>query len=170
MSTDENEERANVEVDVLAGLLDFHSDRAVAHTSFLVACVFGSFTLLAIVYDLENVLLVGFLAVPYWAIAGIGIHCLQRFYFYANMSEQIKRSLERYVECIPAEEMHPLIYAELKDGRHIPLKKYENDLFESFGGISKRFREPWMRYPAAFLIFGLPFLIIYLSRLMVLLN
>ena len=43
MSSKTEEKPNQEEVGVLAGLLDFYSDRAEAQASFLIACVFGLF-------------------------------------------------------------------------------------------------------------------------------
>ena len=84
-------------------LLDFYSDRAEAHASLMVACLFGLFGLLAVVQILpvsgwwtrtlkiwSSMIYVSFCLTAY--------HCLQRFGYYANMAEYVYRYIrDNYV-------------------------------------------------------------------------
>ncbi len=77
------------EYTALASLLDFYSDRAVAHASFLIAIIFGLFTILSLVnikFRWESLLL---LFTTYWGLWGFGLYCLYNFRYYALFSEQV---------------------------------------------------------------------------------
>jgi len=171
MSSKNEGESNEDEVGVLAGLLDFHSDRAEAHASFLIACVFGIFALLAVVQNIENEWFIFFLTIPYIMLALVGFHCLQRFGFYTIMAEIYEKSLERHLECLTEEKTHPRIYVwkKEKDGewKKLPAKKYETILLKSYGGILRRFKKPLPMKLSAIAIFGLPFVIVYLPKFIV---
>lgn len=76
-------------------LLDFYSDRAVAHASFLVASIFGLFTLLTIIQQLDVHLML--LSVPlfWWSVpiffvfSYLGYYTLLRFGFYARIAQKL---------------------------------------------------------------------------------
>ena len=71
----------------LAALLDFYSDRAVAHASFFVASVFGTFSLLFLVKNWYSLVLV---AMPYSILVLFGIYSLLNFGKYASLAEKTK--------------------------------------------------------------------------------
>jgi len=68
----------------LAAILDFYSDRAVAHASFFLASFFGLFTVLSIgekeIFEW---------AFPYWILFSVGLYTLIRFAYYATFAHLI---------------------------------------------------------------------------------
>ncbi len=167
----------NVKVGATAGLLDFYSDRAVAHASFLLACVFGLFTLLAIVQGVNNlgmndlVLIVVSMA-PYGTIVVIGFHCLRRFSFYASMSEELRRILMEYVKTV---KVSAQTREKGKRKEFTNLEEYEKKyLKKRFAGVLNKFKESKYRKYfeafAVFLVFILPAIVVYLSKILQLLD
>jgi hypothetical protein len=79
----------------ISALLDFYSDRAVAHASFFVASIFGLVTLLSIVQQL-NMHLTWF-SIPlswystplFFAFSYVGYYTLGRFRFFADISDKL---------------------------------------------------------------------------------
>ena len=77
------------EATILTGLLDFYSDRATAHASFLVAVLLGLFVIL----DLSakpNAFDILILFWTYWAVWFFGLYCLLNFGLYARFAEKTK--------------------------------------------------------------------------------
>jgi len=174
MSSKTEERPSQEEIGVLVGLLDFNSDRAEAQASFLIACVFGLFALLAVAQNMQNEWLILSLTIPYVMLALVGFHCLQRFSFYANVADSYKHSLERYVRCLSDETTesreHPYIHRWVKrngEWKKIPVKDYEKELLEEYEGILKRFKRPLLMKLSAILIFGIPFSMVYLPKLII---
>lgn len=86
-----------------AALLDFYSDRAVAHASFLVASIFGLVTLLAIVQQMVNqtqiqIDLICFSLMPFYAFSYVGFWTLQRFGKYAAVADKMHENFIKYSE------------------------------------------------------------------------
>ena len=156
----------NSKADALAGLLDFYSDRAEAHASFLLACFFGAFTLLAIVQSVEDISLTILSVMPYGMIALVGFHCLQRFSFYAAMAEKIKDKIATYVE---GEKFpNPAQIAEKAEKNKLTLQELVAAVSKRYEGILNQFKKPWVIKLAAVLIFGVPSFIVYLPTVIVL--
>ena len=79
----------------IGALLDFYSDRAVAHASFFVASIFGLVTMSAIVLQLEDKLF-AWISIPlFFAFSYLGYFTLVRFGFYADISERLTVGLKR---------------------------------------------------------------------------
>jgi hypothetical protein len=76
-------------------LLDFYSDRAVAHASFLVASIFGLVTMLAIVQQLDenNIAIIWLSSVVFFGISYMGYFALIRFGFYADVAQKLTKGL-----------------------------------------------------------------------------
>lgn len=80
----------------VGGLLDFYSDRAVAHASFLVASIFGLVTLSAIIQQLDFQLML--FPVPlfwlsvllFFVFSYLGYYALIRFGFYARIADKLR--------------------------------------------------------------------------------
>lgn len=83
----------------VAALVDFYSDRAVAHASFFVASIFGTLTFLALVATLpkpvnESIYLVSILL--FAGFSYMGYFTLVRFRYYASLSDHLtKKGLQR---------------------------------------------------------------------------
>ena len=177
MCPDKNDEKGNNDgknsrVEALAGVLDFHSDRTEAHASFLVACVFGLFTLLAIAQDLENTWLTLFSIVPYGVIVLVAFHCLERFTYFAGIAEKLKVVLDIYAkpEKILIDKKGNIISLtgekipiETK-GNIISLKEYRS-LYDTYSGIPKKFRKNVIFYIAGFCLFFIPSIVVYVPIL-----
>lgn len=77
---------------ILVGLLDFYSDRATAHASFVVATIFGMYTLL-FGYNYEALPFpIFFLA--YLALLVIAVYSFLNFGYYASLAFEIRHQLE----------------------------------------------------------------------------
>lgn len=171
MSPDENEEvegeeERNSKVEALVGLLDFYSDRAEAQASFLVACIFGIFTLLAIVQSINSIqdkmiqhALIILSIFPYVMLSSIGFHCLRRFSVYAATAEKYNIVLKRYAK---PKEIMIKVKGKIKE---MSLQDYEEYLSEKYKGIPKKFRRPRIMIMLYIFIFGLPALFVYLPKL-----
>lgn len=79
----------------IGGLLDFYSDRAVAHASFFVASIFGLITLLSIIGQLDTGLKWFSIPLFWWSIplffafSYVGYYTLGRFSYYADISQRL---------------------------------------------------------------------------------
>jgi len=79
----------------ISALLDFYSDRAVAHASFFVASIFGLVTLLSIIQQLNMHLTwfsipLAWCSIPlFFAFSYVGYYTLGRFTFYADISDKL---------------------------------------------------------------------------------
>lgn len=134
MASDNNavqdEPRLSRELTAQAALLDFHSDRAVAHASFLIASVFGLLTLLAVAQSLKYPFVVVSL-IPFSAFSYLGFWTLQRFTDYASVADALQGNIERYRGefKIEIKGERPMTFSEvrehflLRDTRQIPLKR-----------------------------------------------
>ena len=83
-------------VGALTGLLDFYSDKANAQASFLVADIFGLFTLLAIVEVMDNHTLQFFSIVTYAVLLMVGYHCLVRYGYWTQLADAIQFRVDDY--------------------------------------------------------------------------
>lgn len=91
---------------VQSALLDFYSDRAVAHASFLLASIFGLVTSLAIVQQMISQTLINpsqtlsfliyFSLVPFGALGYLGYYTLRRFGAYAAAAHELVRKFRQY--------------------------------------------------------------------------
>ena len=88
------------EISALSALLDFLSDRAIAHASFTIACFFGLFTVLSIMVQNQETLNIWLWI--YWVFWSFGVYCFFSFSYYATYSEktkdQIKSVLKKDIE------------------------------------------------------------------------
>ena len=73
----------------ISALLDFYSDRAVAHASFLVASVFGLVTLSAMIQELSNHTLVLISLPLFLGFSYTGYFTLLRFQYYACIAHAL---------------------------------------------------------------------------------
>jgi len=84
----ENGDLSKLSDEERSALLDFHSDRAVAHASFFVASIFGLFAVLSIAENSpENRTL---WTLPYWALFLIGFYSFANFSLYAVFAHKIE--------------------------------------------------------------------------------
>lgn len=73
-------------------LLDFYSDRAVAHASFFLASLFGLFTVLAIT---QNAQVNKWLwLIPYFLLFSLGVYTYSNFCYYAVLADSIRRNIQ----------------------------------------------------------------------------
>lgn len=95
----------------IGALLDFYSDRAVAHASFFVASIFGLITLLAVIAQLNNNLKWFSIPLSWWSIplflvfSYVGYYTLARFGFHADIAQKFSElvpfneaTLESYIK------------------------------------------------------------------------
>lgn len=93
---EEREKQLAIKLTAKAALLDFYSDRAVAHASLFVASIFGLVTVLAIIQNIEcNVLLLPLSLLLYWAFAYAGYFTFQRFSYYADISDRLRQDIDK---------------------------------------------------------------------------
>lgn len=81
---------------ILSSLLEFYSDRAIAHASFLVACIFGLFTILSVmnnVFGKFSLLVWILLAITYWVLWSFGLYSLLNFGFFATVAQVSKEMI-----------------------------------------------------------------------------
>ena len=83
----------------IGALLDFYSDKAVAHASFFVASIFGLVTLWSIVQQL-NMHLTWFSIPLFFAFSYVGYYTLGRFTFYADISQKLGEHGLKYEETL----------------------------------------------------------------------
>jgi hypothetical protein len=87
------------ECTILAGLLDFYSDKATAHASFVVAATFGIYTFIFSTnkVDIKNLgeLLVFFLI--YCSLLGFDLYSFFNFSKYASISHLIRTKLIKHM-------------------------------------------------------------------------
>lgn len=96
-----NDDRMTDVLTARAALLDFYSDRAVAHASFLVASIFGLVTLMAIVQLMINHalnLLIYISLIPFVVFSYLGFHSLRRFGKYASVADKLQQSFLNYAK------------------------------------------------------------------------
>lgn len=83
----------NEEPAILTGLLDFYSDRATAHASFLVAGIFGTYTLL-LGWDGEYPQFpFAVFCLAYLALQGFNVYSFLNFGFNATVADRLKARL-----------------------------------------------------------------------------
>ncbi|MDH5451128.1 MAG: hypothetical protein OEX77_09600 [Candidatus Bathyarchaeota archaeon] len=92
---EENAELNSTDYEALSALLDFHSDRAVAHASFLVACIFGLFTVLSLING-ENLSIDLIYSVVYYILLFGGLYALFNFNLYATKAVDVKSVIEKH--------------------------------------------------------------------------
>jgi len=141
-------EMTDVELTAIAGNLAFFSDRAVAFASFLVASIFGVFTLLSLI---ERNFWFLYL-IPYIPLTLVGDHCLKRFKYYAAISDKIREVISRY------SKFHKIKISErTKSGkiREIIMKDYiEGETTRSYKDIQKKIlSEHWSLVRVGYFIF-----------------
>lgn len=78
------------ELVILTGLLDFYSDRATAHASFVVATTFGIY---AVLFGGRNILPQWLFAIVYLALVLIGAYSFFNFGVYATLAEIVREKL-----------------------------------------------------------------------------
>ncbi|MFX1508595.1 MAG: hypothetical protein ACFFDC_21135 [Promethearchaeota archaeon] len=148
------------EIEALTGLLDFFSDRAEAHASFMVACFFGLFTWLAMAYSMKNMWVVFFSMLPYGLIGYICYHCLQRFAFYADMADKYRKELEKIAK------PEKIIFEFEKEGKvkKRNLEEYRDMWHEKARAIPRWILKQPYRTIASIILLALPFAIVYLPK------
>lgn len=109
----------------LSALLDFHSDRATAHASFLVACVFGLFAILSLI-GAPNQAPHPIYSIAYWLLWLGGLYSLLNFGYYAKKASRVRGRILKEKEALmkEIETKEPLllrIFSTLKDSK--PIKK-----------------------------------------------
>lgn len=82
--------RDTEELTILAGLLDFYSDRATAHASFVVAAIFGVYTIFAIYSSLNDML---FLSFPFLFLVAFELYSFLNFGHYAAKAYVVRNML-----------------------------------------------------------------------------
>jgi len=76
-----------------SAFLDFYSDRATAHASFLVAAVFGLFSVLYLILEGNTLIPEVVLSVVYWILWFAGSFSLFKFNSYAMKAHDIKKMI-----------------------------------------------------------------------------
>jgi hypothetical protein len=86
------------EYDVLCSVVDFHSNRAVAHASFLIASIFGLFTVLPLIEILvgKSPIAFVFLSIAYWLLWVFGLYSFGNFSYFASIAEVAKEKITAY--------------------------------------------------------------------------
>lgn len=87
----------------VSALLDFFSDKAVAHASFFVASIFGVVTLLALIQGFQRGHIITLLiwtghissisTIPFFAVSYAGYYALNRFGYFADLSDKLTLAL-----------------------------------------------------------------------------
>ena len=117
---------ANEELAIFTGLLDFYSDRATAHASFVVAVTFGIYSLLFAQKDIK--LPVTVLIPVFLALTAICIYSFLNFGYYATMAENMRlRLMGAQSAKIDAEIRDYLkkkfwIFSKFRSAKHTPFK------------------------------------------------
>jgi len=111
---------------IFTGLLDFYSDRATAHASFLVAGTFGIYSVL---FAQENVKLPSSIfCATFFALAAMCIYSFLNFGYYATMAENMRlRLMGAQSAKIDAEIRDYLkkkfwIFSKFRSAKHTPFK------------------------------------------------
>ena len=89
-----------MEVDAEGALLDFFSDRAVAHAGFFLASIFGLVSLAALVWQLSHdgdLFWAALSLIPYQTFAFLGFWSLRRFGGYASMAHVLQSKLAEHL-------------------------------------------------------------------------
>jgi hypothetical protein len=86
-------------IEVLIGLLDFHSDRATAHASFVIASIFGIFTLL-FSFKLFNGLIWGKVVyvLAFILLNAISVYSYLNFGYYAAVADNVRETLNSFID------------------------------------------------------------------------
>ncbi len=121
---------------------DFYSKRAIAHASFLVASIFGLFTILSILRGMMNEpwnLARTFLVVSYWGVWAFGAYSFLNFGYYASLSHDALLKIARdqndsLIKDSTAKHQIPVKwFFELKAGReHAGWVRRHNVMIVSF--------------------------------------
>jgi len=163
-----NAYKENLRLNALVGLLDFYSDRAVAHASFLVACVFGLFTILALVQNMEfipNLLLKIFLILisiaSYGGICLIADWCLRKFGSYATAASYYSFLVDEYAE----PEKFVMEIEKKGVRRKVTLKQLIDETFDKLRESKRKKIIEKYGLIVEFSIFILPALMVYLTIL-----
>lgn len=84
-------------ITVLAGLLDFHSDRATAHASFIVASIFGLYAILFSfnTYFANDNVGIAVFVITYIFLALFSFYSFLNFSRYASIANAIQQIMER---------------------------------------------------------------------------
>jgi len=80
----------DTEIAILSGLLDFYSNRAIAHASFVVAGIFGIYSILS----LMNKTSFWLYTLSYIALLIIDVYSFLNFGYYAELADTIRTKLE----------------------------------------------------------------------------
>jgi len=83
--------RDQEELTILSGLLDFYSDRATAHAGFVVAEIFGLYTLL---FSGRNTLPSEIFFLAFSALVVFNIYSFMNFGYYAESADFVRKKLE----------------------------------------------------------------------------
>lgn len=125
---------------IQSALLDFYSDRAVAHASFLLASIFGLVTLLAIVQQMISQTLINpsrtlsfliyFSLVPFGALGYLGYHTLRRFGAYAAAAHELVLKFRQYA---PKDISESVTKKTHKANRELIIRRVFDKLEVKFG-------------------------------------
>ena len=129
----------DVKYQIWSSLLQFYSDRAISHASFLVASIFGLFTVLSLMTNasIELLSLIWLtLTCVYWFLWTFGLYALLNFGYYAIVAQVVKDTINRNggnpEGCIAlqAEKMYPLkLFFGFKRGWKEDLEKHRSLFF-----------------------------------------
>jgi hypothetical protein len=87
-----NEKQESIDYDSrICALVDFYSNRAVAHASFFIASIFGLITFSAIIQQLEGKNIAWFSTVLFLGFSYVGYYTLIRFGYYAILAEELTK-------------------------------------------------------------------------------
>lgn len=133
----------------LTSLLDFYSDRAVAHASFLIACIFGLFTILSLVDTIFWWVSLLLLFMTYYGLWAFGLYCLLNFRYYVLFSEQV--IIEIFKEnCLSK------LRGEIEDNTRKKWGRRLQFFFDFKAGMVKERKSlSWVRKQRMKIIFGL---------------
>ena len=148
--------------DVLLGFLEFYSNRAEAHASFLIVCIFGLYGLLAIALNPNDFKLL--LALPYVILCLSSYHCLQRFNYYSTMAEIIREYLTNYAK-------YEEIILQEEKGKHITLQDRNLELKVKYRGILRKVVDNrYCRILLGITVLIIPFIVVYIREIFSLLG
>jgi hypothetical protein len=142
----------HVNIDVLAGLLDYYNSRATSFANLLIAVIFGTVTLAAIIqsiakgfeassYDQIPLIAIGFV---YFLFVGAGYYTFKTYAFYAGKADKLKTlGLEEpYVEelsKLPCIDQKGDKYSNVSEVFREIDKKQSRSVFKEFLQKSYRF-------------------------------
>ena len=78
----------------ITAMVDFYSDRAVAHASFFLASLFGLFSVLSLAQNQHTLKCVW--AIPYWLLFLGSLYTFVNFSFYATYAQKITEEADMY--------------------------------------------------------------------------